>query len=422
MAHGKSVKLFLVDGTPNGVLTAEIINWTGHILSAPRTKLSDMIKREECKQSTGIYFLVGENENNPLYPLVYIGESDNISSRLTQHNKTDENGGKGFWNKVCVVTGKDQNITKAHIKYLESRLIDIAISNGKCELKNGTAHIYNKLPESDTADMEYFLEQIQVILPVLGYDFLKARSDSKITSCTSEKLDTDEPSFNSENATEQNCEFYLNTKDIQANARVIDGEFYVLKGSQVRKEVSQPEHNYMLNLRPSLLDNGTIDPSAFVFTKDYLFNSPSAAGAIILGRSCNGRKEWKQVGTDLSFGEWQEEQVNGEYEEILHLEQKTEHIQNLYHQFKQAFLNLDVGLEVVIKKKYIAFKKNDFNIITMYVFPSKIHINLQQREGVFKDDLGLLEYNPAQKHPFYTATHSNDLESITNIVKKLADF
>ena len=172
MAHGKSIKMFLADGSPNGILTAEIINWTGHVLSAPRTKLSELIQREECSR-TGVYFLVSYDPENPLYPKVYIGESDDVANRLKQHNRTEESGGKDFWEKVCLVTGKDQNITKTYIKYLESRLIEIARRNGQCQLMNGTSHDYSKLPESDTADMEYFLEQIQVILPVLGYEFLK---------------------------------------------------------------------------------------------------------------------------------------------------------------------------------------------------------------------------------------------------------
>lgn len=128
MTHGKSIKLFLVDGSINGILTAEIINWTGHVLSAPRTKLLDLIQREECAR-TGIYFLVGQDPEDSL-PSVYIGESDDVANRLKQHNRTEAAGGKNFWEKVCLVTGKDQNITKTHIKYLESRLIDIAKRSG----------------------------------------------------------------------------------------------------------------------------------------------------------------------------------------------------------------------------------------------------------------------------------------------------
>ena len=92
MTHGKSIKLFLVDGSINGILTAEIINWTGHVLSAPRTKLLDLIQREECAR-TGIYFLVGQDPEDSL-PSVYIGESDDVANRLKQHNRTEEAGGK----------------------------------------------------------------------------------------------------------------------------------------------------------------------------------------------------------------------------------------------------------------------------------------------------------------------------------------
>ncbi|QPF35819.1 GIY-YIG nuclease family protein [Acinetobacter johnsonii] len=298
MAHGKSIKMFLADGSPNGILTAEIINWTGHVLSAPRTKLSELIQREECSR-TGVYFLVSYDPENPLYPKVYIGESDDVANRLKQHNRTEESGGKDFWEKVCLVTGKDQNITKTHIKYLESRLIEIARKNGQCQLLNGTAHQYSRLPESDAADMEYFLEQIQVVLPVLGYEFLK---EIKHPSYTKQAL--------TPVATNFEADFYLSIRDLNAKAKVLDGEFYVLEGSQVRKEVSQSTHNYMKNLRPQLFANNIISSDSYTFSQDHLFSSPSAAGAVILGRACNGRKEWRQIGTDLTYEEWQQKQVD----------------------------------------------------------------------------------------------------------------
>lgn len=298
MAHGKSIKMFLADGSPNGILTAEIINWTGHVLSAPRTKLSELIQREECCR-TGVYFLVGYDSEN-LLPIVYIGESDDVANRLKQHNRTEEAGGKDFWEKVCLVTGKDQNITKTHIKYLESRLIEIAKRGGQCHLMNGTSHQYSKLPESDTADMEYFLEQIQVVLPVLGFDFLKElkRPSERIQGLTNNFL----TEFVSE------AEFYLTTKDINASAKVIDGDFVVLKGSRVQR-ISNSTFNYTM-LRNSLIERGVIDPVDFIFTQDYSFNSPSAASGVIQGRSSNGRKEWKEMGTNQTYAQWQQKQVD----------------------------------------------------------------------------------------------------------------
>lgn len=299
MAHGKSIKMFLADGSPNGILTAEIINWTGHVLSAPRTKLSELIQREECSR-TGVYFLVSYDPENPLYPKVYIGESDDVANRLKQHNRTEEAGGKDFWEKVCLVTGKDQNITKTHIKYLESRLIEIARRNGQCQLMNGTSHDYSKLPESDTADMEYFLEQIQVVLPVLGFDFLKELKRP------SERLQNSTNNFLTEFFSE--AEFYLTTKDINASAKVIDGDFVVLKGSKVQR-LSNSTFNYTM-LRNSLIERGVIDPVDFIFTQDYSFSSPSAASGVIQGRSSNGRKEWKEMGTNQTYAQWQQKQVD----------------------------------------------------------------------------------------------------------------
>lgn len=298
MVHGKSIKMFLIDGSPNGILTAEIINWTGHVLSAPRTKLSELIQREECCR-TGVYFLVGYDSEN-LLPTVYIGESDDVANRSKQHNRTEEQGGKDFWEKVCLVTGKDQNITKTHIKYLESKLIEIAKRSGQCRLINGTTHQYTKLPESDTADMKYFLEQIQIILPVLGYEFLK---ELKNPTFDLTNLDT-------KIVEDIEADFYLSVKDMDAKAKIIDGEFYVLHGSQVRREVSQAAHNYTKNLRSQLFENKIISSEFYTFNQNHVFSSPSAAGAVILGRACNGRKEWKQKGTNLTYAEWQQKQVD----------------------------------------------------------------------------------------------------------------
>ncbi len=234
----------------------------------------------------------------------YIGESDDVANRLKQHNRTEESGGKDFWEKVCLVTSKDQNLTKAHIKYLESRLMDIAKQNGQCQLENGTAHNYSRLPESDIADMEFFLEQIQIVLPVLGYDFLKDLKRPSYQQYLSKTHSFVEPEIN------KTANFYLSSREVDAKAQEIDGEFFVLKGSQVRKEVSQPNHTYMKNLRPTLFEKGIIDPEGFIFTQDYMFTSPSAASAVILGRASNGRTAWREVNTNLTYSEWQQKQVD----------------------------------------------------------------------------------------------------------------
>ena len=153
---GRTVRLFLVDGSASGLITAEIMNWTGHVLVGSRSGLPVFLKRSELER-TGIYFLTGPHPEDPDTPQVYIGESDIVSKRLRQHSK-DSN--KDFWERTCVVTSKDQNITKAHARYLESELISMANSAGIAALVNGTAPPRVPLPEADESDMKFFIDQL----------------------------------------------------------------------------------------------------------------------------------------------------------------------------------------------------------------------------------------------------------------------
>lgn len=301
---GRSIRLFLVDGTSNGLLTAEIMNWTGHILTGPRSKLSELVQRPECGR-TGIYFLIGTDPDNNLRSQVYIGESDDVAKRLKQHNRAEDQGGKDFWEKVCLVTSKDQNLTKAHVKYLESQLISIAKGLGRCKLINGTAHDYTNLPESDLADMAFFLEQIRIVLPALGFDFLREIiKPSNITNGT----------INSQLPESISPMFMMKIPKSQsyAYAQEIDGEFFVLKGSKARDSWTGTERGYNALFNQLVADGILIsdEDGLKIFTDDHSFSSPSAAAAVVAGRSANGRRKWVVDGTEVSYGAWQDMEVN----------------------------------------------------------------------------------------------------------------
>jgi len=301
MTQGRSIRLFLVDGSPNGLLTAEIMNWTGHALTGPRTKLTELVQRPECGR-TGIYFLVGPDPENTLRPLVYIGESDDVAKRLKQHNRPESQGGKDFWEKVCLITSKDQNLTKAHVKYLESQLINQAIKSGRCGLVNGTAHDYSVLPESDQADMASFAEQIRTILPVLGFEFFRDPSGTKLTD--SGDTSSISPLF----------ELEIPKYGIRAQAQEVDGDFVVLKGSQARPKWTGSPRGYASLFDQLVQDKVLVEASTGerVFSQDHGFSSPSAAAAVISGRSANGRTKWTLVGKKQNYGDWQSELVSAE--------------------------------------------------------------------------------------------------------------
>lgn len=299
MSQGRSIRLFLVDGAPTGLLTAEIMNWTGHVLTGPRSKLGEVVQRPECGR-TGVYFLVGPDPDNNLRPLVYIGETDDVSQRLKQHNRPEEQGGKDFWEKVCLITSKDQNLTKAHVKYLESLLIHNATEIGRCKLVNGTAHAYASLPESDKADMAYFHDQIRTVLPVLGFDFLRAAAQA--SSFTEQTQPDASPLFT----------MSIPKYGIQASAREIEGEFVVLKDSLARDDWMGASDGYR-TLFKQLCNDGVLMPGKNglrFFTTDWAFASPSAGAAVVSGRSANGRITWAIEANGQPYGVWQEQQVN----------------------------------------------------------------------------------------------------------------
>ena len=307
--------MFLVDGTPGGIITAEIMNWTDHVLSAPRSRLADLIKRMEAGR-TGLYFLTAIDPETGTKTQVYLGESDNVGKRLAQHNKSDDSGGKDFWDRVCVVTSKDQNLTKAHVRYLESRLISIAGEVGRAKIFNSTAPDYGYLPEADIADMEFFIDQIRIVLPVLGLDFLRERpkvSPKPVVVSTDAATSAKDSVIEAQTDTSPVFEIVSKKHGLHAQAKEVNGDFIVLANSTAQSQWigdRKPNTHYW-RLYDQLSDDGILveQNGGRVFKEDYAFSSPSAAAAVIFGRSANGRTSWKVKGTNKTYADLQEEQV-----------------------------------------------------------------------------------------------------------------
>ena len=162
MSYGKSIRIYLADGSPTGIRHAELVNWTGQAMVCPRSRLPELGKWHEA-QRPGVYFLFGDDDSANL-PTVYIGEAEHVFARLQNHLAN-----KAFWSRVVFFTSKDENLTKAHVKYLEGRLVDIARSVGRCALANGNTPTLPALPRADRDAMEEFLEHLRVLLGALGY-------------------------------------------------------------------------------------------------------------------------------------------------------------------------------------------------------------------------------------------------------------
>ena len=292
--NGRTIRMFLVDGSANGVITAEIMNWTGHAVVGPRSKLPELLSRDEAVR-TGIYFLTGSDTESS-NPSVYIGEGDDVGKRLRAHAK---DASKDFWEKVCFITSKDHNLTKAHGRYLESRLIEIAKAAGRATLTNSTSPDTVRLPEADVSDMEYFIDQIRLVLPVLGMDILRS------TQAAETKKKSDEVVF----------ELKSRKHSLEALAVERDDEFIVLKDSAAQSSWIgvRSEGTSYGQLHGALINQEKIALGAdghASFTDDVPFKSPSAAAAVVLGRPSNGRLEWRVKGTRKTYADWQNEQLD----------------------------------------------------------------------------------------------------------------
>lgn len=291
---GRTIRIFLADGAPTGILTAEIMNWTGKVIVAPRSRLPELVQRQEASR-TGIYFLTGPDPEDASRAMIYVGESDSVRERLLLHNSDDT---KDFFTRVCIVVSKDENLTKTHVRYLESRLIGLIRAANRARLTNGTAPLFGLLPESDRADMEFFIEQIGVILPVLGFDFTQPPPAPT-------------PGAGPE-PTGMQTQFEMIAVGVKALAIETDGEFVVLKGSSARLAGSPSWTSYK-GLRDKVLADGKLvesgQPNTLTFAENVAFDSPSAAAAVVYAGNQNGRIAWRVKGATQSYKEWQESQI-----------------------------------------------------------------------------------------------------------------
>jgi len=292
-----TLELFFIDGKPDGMLTAEVFGWTGHILVAPRTRLPEALKRKESSY-TGAYILLGETEAGAL---AYIGEGENIANRIKSHDAK-----KDWWTRVILITSAANNLHKAHVQYIEARLVQEGLNAANTKLENSTNPALPSLSEAAQANMETFIEQILMVLPAVRVDLFtsKAKPDS-VDSDEDHKRKNESPVF----------ELTLKKEGITATAILEDGEFVVQKGSLARSTYigDRSEKSYYWKHHDKLVEQGIlIDQGKHkIFTKSYAFPSTSAAGAVCNGRSTAGPIAWKVKGTGQTYKEWEAANLEG---------------------------------------------------------------------------------------------------------------
>lgn len=293
MALGKSIRVYLKEGSVTGIKLAEVVNLTIQALASPRNKLSDLNNFFSKEVNTqGVYFLFGVDDKTAKTK-VYIGEAENVWERLKTHATT-----KDFWSEVILFTSKDENLTKSHIKYLESRLISIAKLTERYILENNNSPKLNSLPLPDRDSMEEFLLNIKILTGTLGHKFLE-----NPISILVQNDESSEQIFNDKkDSSSKELRLFLKVKGTNAEAIQTNEGIVVLKDSEV--SIKESKNYSYKTLRDNLISEGIISKKSndkLIFIKKHLFSSPSSAAAVIVGNSINGRKTWKdQDGNNLN--------------------------------------------------------------------------------------------------------------------------
>lgn len=269
MAYGKSIELFLVNGSADSLITAELSNWNGKAIKIPRIEVSDC-NRDDIIQA-GVYFLFCKGDDGE--DSVYIGEAENVKERLVTHLRDYQAGKEKYeWNTAVIFIGRDLN--KALIRYLENRFVEIARECKRYNVLTKNTYKNTVLKESHKAQMEEFIDNVKILISTLGYKVLEPYvvKGSQITQ--DEDL------------------LYISVGEASAVGKVTSEGFVVFEGAKIKEKLSEKSlHSGTIKLRQKLTSEGKVVD--LEFKEDVLFSSSSAAADFILGYSVSGPAIWK---------------------------------------------------------------------------------------------------------------------------------
>ena len=274
MLRPQTIQIFLPTGDPRGMRVAEITTRIVRVIEVPRSQLADFLKLPESQQ-VGVYFLMGDLSDAGL-PRAYVGQSGNVGNRLIQHNQN-----KDFWNRALVVISLTNSLTQTHAMFLEWFAIAEATKAGRYSLENGNTGSQPYTPAPLQADCYEIHETAATLLATLGQPVFEPLTQTATTS----------------NGKPQPAElFYCKGPDANGVGEYTSEGFVVLKGSTARVgNVASIQGSSQERFREQLVTDGVLQlqGTQYVFTRDYLFTSPSMAAIAVLGRSANGWMEWK---------------------------------------------------------------------------------------------------------------------------------
>ncbi|WP_406661395.1 GIY-YIG nuclease family protein [Methanolobus sp. ZRKC3] len=268
MTIGRTISIYLPDANPQGIKICDFLDSIVKAVSIPRAKLNEASQNPELTQP-GVYFLIGEKDEVGK-PSIYVGESEVLLTRLNKHNKE-----KDFWNQAICFVSEKNNLNKAHIKYLENHACNEAKKVNKCTLENSNNPTQSSLTNQDRDFVLRIFEDLKIIMTTLGYPiFEQSKKRSKINV------------------------YYCKSKNADAVGEYTEEGFVVNKGSKSNIEETPSVLQSIKTFRANLMEKGILkeENDVYVFQEDFTFSSPSMSASVVLGRTANGWREWKDKG------------------------------------------------------------------------------------------------------------------------------
>ncbi len=270
MPPGRAISVFLIDGVPEGRVMCELFNWTGKGYKVPRRMLKESADRAALFKA-GVYFLFGRDEGRNEINAVYVGEAESVYRRLPAHQDKD------FWTEVLIFVSKDDNLNKAHIKFLEHTIHAKVREAGRYELKNSNTPNKPEISEVDQAVMTEFLANLQLLTGAMGYKLFEPLISPATTAVETYTLQ--------------------NARGADARAVYTSDGMVVRKGSFATRDEVNSVGDSTRKLRKQLVEQSVLvaEDNRLVFAVDHIFSSPSSAASAIQGRQANGWVEWKDA-------------------------------------------------------------------------------------------------------------------------------
>lgn len=296
MAASKNINYFLIDGKSDGRIKCTIQNWTGLFYKVPRTYL-DECKNINAMKKTGIYFLFGKNDDDE--DCVYVGQARNrkngegLLGRVQEHIKDSF-----YFTDAVMLTTQNNIFGPTEISYLENKFTNLSIDADRYNVRNGNEPNPGTVTEEKESELLEFIEYSKLVMGVLGYKIFIPINNKD------ESVDSDD------------LYLYLSRRDAKTNReikatckRTSEG-FVVLKGSDFCEIDADHIKNKtsIKNIREKCINSGGVVDGKLI--KDYLFNSPSYAATFVLGKSSNGRTEWKDK-DGVTLKEIEEKEIDG---------------------------------------------------------------------------------------------------------------